>query len=91
MTSPADMPRIQWGVTCRHGQVHLFDTDDDPHWGTAQQAMWTINALRALHPDTDYFMTSRRKPMDCPECGRLLVLDEHGPTCRHCEENTNDQ
>lgn len=87
MTSPASMGRLQFGVMTRWGLAHLLDAGDDgPYWGTRQQAMWTLHSLRALHPDTEYRITTRKAPMDCPDCGRLLVLTDHGPDCRHCGE-----
>lgn len=63
MTSPADMPRLQFGVMTRWGLAHLLDAGDDgPYWGTRQQAMWTLHSLRALYPDTTYTITTRRTP-----------------------------
>lgn len=89
MTSPALMGRLEYGVTSHHGPALITDDPDtDPHWGTRQQAVWTLYDLRALYPDTEYRITTRKAPMDCPDCGRLLVLDEHGPTCRHCGEES---
>ena len=62
MSSPADMRPLQYGVTCAHGPVHLCDAEDDPHWGTRQQAQWTITALRAQHPDVEYRIITRSTP-----------------------------
>ena len=90
MTSPALMGRLEYGVTSRHGPALITDDPDTaPHWGTRQQAVWTLYDLRALYPHVDYRLTTRRAlMMDCPDCGRLLTRTEYGHECRHCGEES---
>lgn len=85
MTNPADMPRLLFGVTCRYGPVQL--ADHSSFWGTRRDAQQTINTLAPRFPDITYTIITRKATeMDCPDCGRLLVITDHGPDCRHCGE-----